>query len=71
MEFAISTIDYFTSKGFDTTKWRKSSDGTKALVHLEYAMTLIPNARNDNNILIAESPSQGFTNLLNSAEWAS
>jgi hypothetical protein len=70
MKFCISTIQYFESVGFSTTDWRKSVDGTKAIVHLEYAQTLIPNIETDKNVQIYECPSDELNNLLSSSEWS-
>jgi hypothetical protein len=69
MKFVIGSVNYFTEHGFDTTDWRKSIDGTKIIVHLEYAQTLIPNVETDSNVSIYECPSQELIDLLNNSEW--
>lgn len=71
MQFCLATVEYFESHGFDTSGWRKSLDGTKALVHLEYAQTLIPNILSDiMNVIIYQCPSTDLDNLLNSSQWS-
>lgn len=57
MQFAIALVTYFQQHGFDTIDWRKSIDGTQALVHLEYAKTLISDIETDNNVTIYNYPS--------------
>jgi hypothetical protein len=69
IKFCISTIEYFQQHGFDITDLRKSIDGTKIIVHLEYAQILIPNIENDSNVTIYQCPSDDLTNLLNSSAW--
>ena len=68
MEFCIATIEYWESVGFDCTNWRKSVDGSKAMVHSEYAKVLV-DVENNPNVEIYLSPSREFTELLNSDEW--
>lgn len=70
MKFCIATVQYFQEHGFDTADWRKSIDSTKAIVHMEYAQTLIPGVETDINVKVYECPSIELTNLLNSSEWA-
>ena len=41
MKFSIATVAFWQSVGFDTTNWRKSIDGTKALVHAKFASVLV------------------------------
>jgi hypothetical protein len=69
MEFAIATVDFWKSVGFDTDNWRKSIDNTQAIVHLPYALTLVPSARTNKEITIYQSPSQELTDLLSSSVW--
>ena len=40
MKFSIATVEFWQSVGFDTTNWRKSIDGTKALVHDKFPQVL-------------------------------
>lgn len=69
MKFIISTIEYFNSIGFDTTNWRKSIDGTKAIAHENFVKVLIPNIESDVNLQVYTCPSQELETLLNSSEW--
>lgn len=69
MKFAIATVTYFQEHGFDCADWRKSIDGTKTIIHLEFAKTLIPSIETDSNVIMYECPSQELTNTLNSSEW--
>lgn len=69
MEFCISTVSYFESIGFDTTGWRKSSDGTKAIVHDRFIKILIPSYLTNVNIQTYVCPSDEFDTLLDSPEW--
>ena len=41
MNFCIAHIDYWHAVGFDTTYWRTSTDGTQAMCHDKFAMTLV------------------------------
>lgn len=69
MEFCIGGTLLFQQHGFNTDTWRKSIDGTKVIVHLEYAKLLMPNIKNDSNVTIYFSPSEELDNILNSSEW--
>jgi hypothetical protein len=69
MQFAIATVDYFQQHGFDCADWRKSIDQTQAIVHFDFAKTLIPNLENDSNVIIYECPSQSLDDVLNSSSW--
>ncbi len=68
MEFCIATVAYWQSVGFDCTNWRKSVDGTKTMVHSEYARVLV-DVKDNPNIATYLAPSLEFTELLNSPEW--
>lgn len=70
MKFCIASVSYWQEHGFDCTDWRKSVDGIKAIVHEEYALTLIPNIEADSNVQIYTCPSNELDTLLNSSEWA-
>ena len=69
MNFCISTIEYFNSLGFDTTDWRKSIDGTKAIAHDRFIKILIPEYLSDVNIVTLQCPSAELDTLLNGEEW--
>jgi len=69
MEFAVATVSFWESVGFDCSNWRKSNDSTQAMVHLQYAMDLVPNVASNSNVAVYNSPSDALTTLLSSAEW--
>lgn len=69
MKFCIATIQYWQSHGFNTDEWRKSTDGTKALVHIDYAKTLIPDVESQADVAIYVHPSSELDEILNSEEW--
>lgn len=68
IKFCVATTEYWHSIGFDTTGWKKNIDGTKAIVHEEYANVLI-NTENNENIQVYECPSDELKTLLISSEW--
>lgn len=70
MKFAIALISFWQNAGFNVDGWRKSVDKTKALVHLEYAKVLVPDAETNPEVTIYTAPSEEFSDLLNSEEWA-
>lgn len=70
MKFAIALISFWQNAGFNVDSWRKSVDETKALVHLEYAKVLVPDAETNPEVTIYTAPSEEFSDLLNSEEWA-
>lgn len=70
MKFAIALISFWQNAGFNVDSWRKSVDKTKALVHLEYAKVLVPDAETNPEVTIYTAPSEEFSDLLNSEEWA-
>ena len=43
MDFCIATVAFWQSHGFDTSNWRKSIDGTLALVH-RHMRRMMPDA---------------------------
>ncbi|MDP4146106.1 MAG: hypothetical protein Q8936_16720 [Bacillota bacterium] len=69
MNFCIASVEYFNNFGFDTTDWRKSTDGTKAIVHDRFIHILIPNYLEDSNIQTYLYPSAELDSILNSEEW--
>lgn len=68
MKFCIATIAFWQSVGFDTEQWRKSNDGTKALVHDKFAKALVADVDTNENVLTLDVDSQEFNDLLQ-AEW--
>jgi hypothetical protein len=68
MEFAIATLQFWNSVGFDTSYCRKSVDGTLAIIHLQYALILVPDARTNSNITIYETPGS-LDEIINSSVW--
>lgn len=69
MKFVIATITYFNNIGFDTADWRKSIDGTKAIVHENFVKVLLPSVETDINVQVLTCPSAELDALLNSEEW--
>lgn len=69
MKFAIAPVTYWDSIGFDTTEWRKSLDGTKAICHLEYAEKLGANLHANPQVQIIDSVDPNLKNILESSEW--
>lgn len=65
MKFAIGDLEYFNSLGFNTEHWRKSVDGTKAMAHSEFVLTLA----NKEQLEIYDIQSESFRALLASPEW--
>ena len=63
MKFSIATVAFWQSIGFDTTHWRKSIDGTKALVHDKFAMALV--SLDDENIITLDVDSEEFKQIIN------
>lgn len=69
MKFAIATVVFWQSVGFDTDKWRKSADGSLAMVHIEFARVLVPDAEANENISVYDSPSTELDILLENDDW--
>ena len=65
MKFAIGELEYFNSLGFNTEHWRKSVDGTKAMAHAEFLLTLA----DKNELEIYDIQEESFRELLASPEW--
>ena len=65
MKFAIGDLEYFNSLGFNTEHWRKSVDGTKAMAHSEFVLTLA----DKNQLEIYDIQGESFKTLLASPEW--
>lgn len=62
MKFSIAIMTFWESVGFDTTNWRKSTDGLKALVHDKYARTLVD--LDNENVLTLDVDSQEFKDII-------
>lgn len=62
MDFSIATIIFWQSVGFDTENWRKSVDGTKALVHAKFAATLCD--IHNENITTLDVDSEEFKQII-------
>ena len=65
MKFAIGKVSYYESLGFNTENWRKSIDGTQAIVHAEFAEVLCE----DDKIDIYDFQDETFKELMSSPEW--
>ena len=63
MKFSIATVTFWQSVGFDTTNWRKSIDGTKALVHDKFARALVD--LNNENVTTLDVDSEEFKQIIN------
>lgn len=48
MKFCIALIAFWQAVGFDTTYWRTSTDGKKAMCHDKFARTLVDVDSNPN-----------------------
>ena len=69
MKFCIATVEYFNTLGFDTTDWRKSIYGTKAVAHDRFIKILVPDYLSDENIITLQCPSVELDTILNGEEW--
>ena len=65
MNFAIGRVDYFKEIGFDTSHWRKSLDGTLAVVHYDLVEVLA----DDNQLDVYRHDDEAFKDVMQSAEW--
>lgn len=63
MKFSIATVEFWQSVGFDTTNWRKSIDGTKALVHDKFARVLVD--LDNENVITLDVDSEEFKQIIN------
>jgi hypothetical protein len=70
MDFCIATVAFWQSHGFDTSNWRKSTDGTLALVHKEYALVLVPDVDELDEVQVYRSPSAELDGVLGGVEWS-
>ena len=69
MEFCIATVQFWQSHGFDTSSWRKSVDGTMALVHRAYAEVLVPDIAELDEVTVYRSPSTELDGVLGGEMW--
>lgn len=69
MKFCIANTSYWESMGYNPIHWRKSTDETKALCHLEYGEILAKNLEDNPNVQIYDNTDSQFQAILNSAEW--
>lgn len=67
MKFAIAELSYFDSLGYDTSNWRKSLDGSKAVVHYEFAMILCDESALD----VYNHDDEEFKTILDGPGWMS
>jgi hypothetical protein len=70
MDFCIATVAFWQSHGFDTSNWRKSIDGTLALVHRTYAEVLVPDIGELDEVQVYRSPSAELDGVLGGVEWS-
>ena len=68
MWFAVATVAYWKSIGFDTTHWRKSltneGDDKIALVHDKFASTLVEDTSTNEHIQVYDVDSDEFKTLI-------
>ena len=65
MIFAIGITEYYNSLGFDTTHWRKSLDGTQAVVHYDTVQYLA----DESEVTVYRHDDEAFREVMMSAEW--
>jgi hypothetical protein len=70
MDFCIASVAFWQSHGFDTSNWRKSTDGTLALVHRTYAAVLVPDTVENEAVTVYRSPSAELDGVLGGVEWS-
>ena len=70
MEFCIASVAFWQSHDFDTSSWRKSIDGTLALVHRTYAEVLVPDVDEWEEVQVYRAPSVEFDAVLASDVWS-
>ena len=69
MDFCIATVAFWQSCGFDTSNWRKSIDGTLALVHRTYAEVLVPDIAENEAVTVYRAPSAELDGVLGGEMW--
>lgn len=70
MDFCIASVSFWQSHGFDCTSWRKSIDGTMALVHRAYAEVLVPDIAELDEVQVYRSPSAELDGVLGGEMWS-
>lgn len=65
MNFAIGNTEYYDSLGFDTTNWRKSLDGTLAVVHYDTIQFLA----DESEVTLYRHDDKAFKDVMMSEEW--
>lgn len=66
MQYAIAQTTLFNQLGFNTDKWRKSLDGTLALVHFDMVEETL---KNETDYDVYRHDDETFKALMNSPEW--
>ena len=69
MKFAIATVEFWESVGFNVAEWRKNKDGTLAMVHIEFARVLVPDIEDNQYVTVYYAPSAELDILLESEDW--
>lgn len=69
MRFAVAPVAFWEAHGFAPQHWRKSVDGTLALVHEEFARRLIPDLEVRPEVQIYQCPGAALDELLESPNW--
>ena len=64
MNFSFATCEFWISKGYDVTHWRKSIDGTMALCHDRYAMILVEDILVDENVTTLSVGSEALSAMM-------
>lgn len=64
MKFCIALISFWQSVGFDTSSWRTSTDGTKALCHDKFARTLVADVDANPNVQVYDIDSEAFNMII-------
>lgn len=65
MTFAIGQTDYYNTLGFDTTHWRKSLDGTLAVVHYD----TVEHVADVDKLTLYRHDDKAFKDVMQSNEW--
>lgn len=66
MKFVIAKVEFFNQLGYDTTYWRKSVDGKKAICHLSFAEILDNKIGEHAEVLTVEEARV----VMNTSEWS-
>ena len=64
MRFAVANTVFLQSAGFDTTHFRQSADGKQALVHDQFAETLLGDLRQYPQVQVYDKHDEAFIALL-------